>query len=395
MPTSWFQTTALSGLLAVLAWLYGAVLLERPFGFKLARERATAIELADEWLQQAQRNALLQTSTVHLHAGLVPGQETVAIHQPSGAAFLFPEDGVVYTFNASAPAHSAEGGLQRLQHIGGRVLGSAVADDGTIYACDVSRGLIRLKPLKRVDLAADPYSIAVMSAASHSDGKPILYCNSVAIDSDSGDVYFSDAMDAQPWRRRDGGYTTMQLSKVDFLRGGRGTGRLLRYSPATGRTTTLVSDIYFANGVALSAAGDFVVVAETFNARLLRHWVRGAKAGLTEVFALLPGFVDGVSRGSDGGFWASIPMRADTLLLSYAAKLPWLRTLVSCLPYALWPGGPAFGMVVKVTPRGDIAYTLQDWNGEHVHFVTAITEYDGVLYLGQLYGDSVPAVPVA
>jgi sugar lactone lactonase YvrE len=41
--------------------------------------------------------------------------------------------------------------------------------------------------------------------------------------------------------------------------------------------------IWFANGVALSRDESFIVVAETFGCRLLRHWLKGEKAGSTEV----------------------------------------------------------------------------------------------------------------
>lgn len=42
----------------------------------------------------------------------------------------------------------------------------------------------------------------------------------------------------------------------------RPNGRLLRYDPATRVTETLLSGLYFANGVALSQNEDFALVAE-------------------------------------------------------------------------------------------------------------------------------------
>ena len=64
---------------------------------------------------------------------------------------------------------------------------------------------------------------------------------------------------------------------------GDATGRLLRYDPATGAAA-------FPDGVALSADGTHLVVAETARCRLLRHWLRGPRAGATEPFADLPGY---------------------------------------------------------------------------------------------------------
>jgi hypothetical protein len=95
----------------------------------------------------------------------------------------------------------------------------------------------------------------------------------------------------------------MRFSCSDYIMiilTGEATGRLLRYDPATGSApTVLASGLSFPNGVALSADGTHVVVAETTRCRLLRHWLRGPAAGTTEPFADLPGYPDNVRR-SDG-----------------------------------------------------------------------------------------------
>ena len=46
--------------------------------------------------------------------------------------------------------------------------------------------------------------------------------------------------------------------------------RLLRYNPVTNATEVLVEKLAFANGVQLSPYEDFVLVAETFRARVLK-----------------------------------------------------------------------------------------------------------------------------
>jgi hypothetical protein len=69
----------------------------------------------------------------------------------------------------------------------------------------------------------------------------------------------------------------------------------------------LASGLSFPNGVAVSADGTHLVVAETARCRLLRHWLRGPRAGATEHFADLPGYPDNVrllsGGGGDGGFY--------------------------------------------------------------------------------------------
>ena len=78
-------------------------------------------------------------------------------------------------------------------------------------------------------------------------------------------------------------------------------GRLIEYDPATNRARVLLDDLYFANGVAVSEDGSFVLVAETFRYRIRRYWLTGPRAGEDEVFAdNLPGFPDGVSGDGRG-----------------------------------------------------------------------------------------------
>lgn len=85
------------------------------------------------------------------------------------------------------------------------------------------------------------------------------------------------------------------------------TGRLLRYDPSTGNATVLASGLAFPNGVALSADRTHLVVAETGSCRLLRHWLRGPRAGTTETFADLPGYPDNVRRDDGrGGYWVAL-----------------------------------------------------------------------------------------
>jgi hypothetical protein len=50
----------------------------------------------------------------------------------------------------------------------------------------------------------------------------------------------------------------------------RPSGLLLKYDPRNGETTALAGGLWFGNGVALSRGEDFVVVADSIRARLLR-----------------------------------------------------------------------------------------------------------------------------
>lgn len=100
---------------------------------------------------------------------------------------------------------------------------------------------------------------------------------------------------------------------------GRLAGRLLKYDPRTRRTTVLLGGINYANGVALSADESWVAVAETNTARVLRHWLRGPRAGETDVLVdRLPALPDGISRSPRGGIWIALVAKVSPLMKGLA-----------------------------------------------------------------------------
>jgi sugar lactone lactonase YvrE len=388
-----------SALLAVLAAVVGYPLAALHFHGGSAPARVVSARTREVPLETTEFepdgpmavNALLRTRVRHLVSGAVPGQETFVIDAAASTrqhpvGYAFSEDGWLSRVDVAVNAS------QRVMFIGGRVLGARMhpAQPGVIVGCDVAKGLIS------VDVAAR--TIAVLSTASD-EGDPegaqehtVLYCDDVEVARD-GAVYFSDASDTAPWRTSDGHWTTMLVSYLDFLRG-YGTGRLLRWDPVTRRTTTLLAGLYFANGVTLTAEEDAVLVAESMNSRVIKYWLRpsGRKpAGFSEVLVELPGPPDGISRAADGGLWVAIPtLRSRAMAL--AAALPPVRWVLGNLPPRFWPGTPPYGLIMKFRPNGAPVVAMHDPHGLAVRFVSAVTEYEGSLYLGQLHGDSVPIV---
>ncbi|KAF0893963.1 hypothetical protein E2562_033381 [Oryza meyeriana var. granulata] len=158
---------------------------------------------------------------------------------------------------------------------------------GDMYIADAYLGLMRVG--RRGGLAE--------VVATEAGGVPFNFVNGVDVDQDTGDVYFTDS--STTYQRSD--YLLVVLS-------GDATGRLLRYEARTGNVTVVKSGLAFPNGVAVSADGTHLVVAETASCRLLRHWLRGSNAGATEVLAELPGYPDNVRPAEDGGggYWVAL-----------------------------------------------------------------------------------------
>jgi sugar lactone lactonase YvrE len=243
-------------------------------------------------------------------------------------------------------AHMSATGYQLLGaplYIGpGRPLGFHLQDEDELYVCDSLKGLLR------VQLSSGAIEV-LANAVKASDGgepQPINYANDLDIGSD-GSVYFTWCTDGPVARNTLGFYDTMFSYMLSALRGA-ADGRLLRWDPATRKTTVLVDGFSYANGVALSADESWLAVVETNLARVHRHWLRGPRSGEMEVLlAGLPGFPDGVSRSPDGGFWVGL----------VAPLSPW-------------------GAIVKLNAEGEPSHALYNLDGNRVSSI-AFQEHEG------------------
>ena len=192
---------------------------------------------------------------------------------------------------------------------GGRPLGLAWAADGNLIVADAFKGLLSVSPTGEMT-----------TLSTEAGGVPYAFADDVDIAED-GKIYFSDASDT---------YDQHEYMK-DILEA-RPHGRLLMYDPASKKTSVLLQDLFFANGIAVSEGGDFVLVNETGKYRVTRYWLKGEKTGTTDIFIdNLPGFPDGISRGEDATFWLAIPSPRNPILDNAHPK-PWLKNIFAKLP---------------------------------------------------------------
>jgi sugar lactone lactonase YvrE len=245
---------------------------------------------------------------------------------------------------------------------GGRPLGLRFDAQGRLIVCDAKRGLLAVDREGRVK-----------TLATEAEGRPFRFANNLDIARD-GTIYFTDASDA---------YGPDEYL-YDLLEA-RPRGRLLSHDPATGVTRVLADGLHFANGVALSKDEDFLAVSECYRYRILAHWLKGARAGRTEVLVdNLPGFPDNLSRGEGGRFWVALyTVRNDRL--DGLHPHPFAKKILSRLPPFFWPKPARYGYVLRLTADGRPLDSLHDPTGEVVHAVTTAREHDGVLYLGTLH----------
>jgi len=244
---------------------------------------------------------------------------------------------------------------------GGRPLGLHFDSSGNLIVADAYKGLLSVAPDGGITVLATEHG-----------GRPFVFTDDLDIASD-GKIYFSDASDtyAQPDYR------------LDLLEA-RPHGRLLVHDPATGETELLLDNLYFANGIALSKNEDFVLVNETPRYRVLRYWLKGEKAGTSDVFIdELPGFPDGISANRKGVFWLAIPSPRNPML-DKAHPKPWLKNLLSKLPKSLQPSAIRHGLVIALDEEGNVLDALHDSDGDPVYMITSAQQEGDMLYLGSL-----------
>jgi sugar lactone lactonase YvrE len=307
-------------------------------------------------------NDLLQKAEL-LARGKVSGPEEVAVDEkgrlyfgtPAGTISRLLPNGVIETFATT----------------GGRPLGMKFDPKGNLIVADAYKGI----------LSVDPQSV-IKILATAADGLPFKCTDALDV-AKNGTIYFTDASDK----------FSMNDYLLDMLEA-RPHGRLLRYAPATGKTTVLLSGLHYANGVALSKNEDFVLVNETYTYSIHRYWLAGPKAGTDDMFIEnLPGFPDNISSNGKGRFWLALfTVRNDALDMLH--QYPKIKSLIGKLPAYIWSKSKRYGFVVALDEQGNITGTIQDPTGKYLYDLTSAPEYAGYLYLGSFHADRIGKLKV-
>lgn len=283
----------------------------------------------------------------------------------------FAPEGLAVDLENRIYAGFDDGRIMRLQPDGtkpetfanthGRPLGMIFDGKGNLIVADANKGLLSIAP---------EGSISVLT--TQSEGLPFRCTNVVDIATD-GTIYFSDASHKFP----------LANYKGDLIEHG-ANGRLLSYDPNTKTTKTLLRDLSFANGVAVSPDQSFVVVVETGKYRIHRYWLTGPKQGQSDIFIdNLPGFPDGISSNRRDKFWlALVTPRDKTLdtLLPY----PSLRKVILRLPKFLQPAPKRYSFVLGLDANGSVTANLQNGSPDCYAQIANVVEHNGFLYFGSI-----------
>ena len=295
--------------------------------------------------------------------GVVEGPEDVALDL-AGNLYTGTRHGEIVRF--LAPDFTRH---EVFAKIGGHPLGMTFDAAGNLAVCVGGMGVYRVSPEGEVGKITDETR---RSALSIIDDSRLRLPDDLDIAPD-GRIFFTEATKR---------YEMAQWA-TDALEG-RGNGRLLCFDPRTGRTSTLLGGLYFANGVTVCEDGVSLIFAETWACHLVRYWFDGPRKGQRELFVRnLPGYPDNVNRASDGGYWlALLGMRTPGFDLAMTHP-GFRRRLVRRLSSDNWlfPNINR-GCVVKLSASGEVERVLWDAEGSELPSVTSMREHRGWLYLG-------------
>ncbi|MEJ2120866.1 MAG: SMP-30/gluconolactonase/LRE family protein [Alphaproteobacteria bacterium] len=210
-------------------------------------------------------------------AGIGIGPEDIAIDAKGWIHTGFI-DGRIVAIAPDGKTHKV------IANTGGRPLGMRFDADGNLIVTDASKGLLSIAPGGTITVLA-----------TQAEKKGFGFTNHLAIATD-GTIYFSDSST----RWGPGKAVADIFEHVP-------TGRLMAYDPKAKTVRVLMRKLQYANGVALAADESFVLVNESGEYRIRRHWLKGPKAGQSDIFIdNLPGFPDNISANGKGTFWLAM-----------------------------------------------------------------------------------------
>ncbi|KAG4939097.1 hypothetical protein GLYMA_16G119000v4 [Glycine max] len=289
---SWFSTPFFVIVLPVAV----AALLYRLEPFKPV---LLPVQLGRSTVAVPARNGHMQDGSERVGEGHLEGPEDLAYDAAARVVYTGCEDGWIkrVTVNDSVVDSAVEDWV----NTGGRPLGLVLKPNGELIVADAEKGLLRVSSEKEIELLVDEF-----------EGLKFKLTDGVDI-ADDGTIYFTDASHKYP----------VKDAVFDVLEG-KPNGRFFSYNPATKKTTLLAQDLYFANGVAVSADQQFVVFCESVLMRCNKYFVLGPKTGTIEKFCDLPGMPDNIHYDGQGHYLIAM-FTALSPELELAYRYPFIR----------------------------------------------------------------------
>ncbi len=286
------------------------------------------------------------------------------------------QDGRIYVTTASGSIVRIQNrGISEFVNVGGRPLGIETDHDGSLVVANAVVGLQRIERDGSVTILLHEF-----------EQQPLENANNLGI-GPNGVIYFSQSSTKFTASGFGGSY---EASLLDILEHG-GNGNVYAFNPASGIATRLMTNLNYANGVAVSKDGSFLLVAETSEYRILKYWLSGELQGETEVLIdNLPAFPDNIKNGLNGRFWIGFAAPRNQLIDQLSDK-PFARKIIQRLPAAVRPKADPFSHVIAINGDGEVLMNLHD-PAARFPTLTGVLETRDSLYLTTLFGHRLPRV---
>jgi len=285
---------------------------------------------------------------------------------PDGFVYASTLSGDIIRFKLGGPPP------ETFANVGGRPLGLEFDATGNLLVANSMLGLQRVSPSGQIELLFDK-----------TETHPLVYPNDVAVAA-NGKIYITQASSKFTPQNSGGTY---EASLLDILEHG-GHGDVFEYDPATGLTNSIMRDLNYANGIAISADQQYLLVNELANYRVWRHWLQGPNAGSSQVILEnLPGFPDNVNNGLAERFWVGLVAPRNELIDALSDK-PFLRKIVQRLPAFIRPAAVPSSHVIGISGDGEILMNLQDTSARFPA-ITGVFETRDSLFLSTLFGNKI------
>jgi sugar lactone lactonase YvrE len=285
-------------------------------------------------------------------------------------------DGRIYVTTGSGMIVRIQNrGVSEFANTGGRPLGIETDHDGSLLVANAINGIQRV--------GSDG---SITTVLSEIDQQPLQNANNLGIGPD-GVIYFSQSSSKFTTADFGGSYAA---SLLDILEHG-GHGNVYAFDPSSGDISHLMSDLNYANGVAVSEDGSFLLVAETGHYRVLKYWLTGDLQGNTEVLIdNLPGFPDNIKNGINGRFWIGLAAPRNEIIDRLSGN-PFLRKVIQRLPEFVRPQAVPSSHVIAINGDGEV---LMNMHAQIVRFptLTGVLETRDSLYLTTLFGNHLPRI---
>ena len=250
----------------------------------------------------------------------------------------------------------------------GRPLGLDFDNSGNLIVADAKKGLLSIDKKGNIKILV-----------TEINGVPLGFTDDVDVGPDNM-IYFTDASEKF---RVNNFPTSMSASRADLWEH-QPYGKIIRYNPSTKKSILLLDSLYFANGIAVSNDGQFLLFNETYDFSVSKYWLEGPKSGIREkIFTNTPGFPDGISTGTNDIFWVAMFTPRNAAADALAPK-PFMRKVVYRLPLFIQPAPVRHGFVLGIDSEGNVIYNLQDPSKKSYSPITSVEEENGLLYLGSL-----------